>query len=112
MSTKQRLAPSFVTKCLVLAASAENKNEDSSQYEKEVVELYRSLEMLDETLEVEGRTPSEDEKQRAAEWLQRLLTAKQLHPQEWTERMEELWSFSNSCALVDSNAAAIRPERK
>ncbi|MCY7484055.1 hypothetical protein [Paenibacillus alvei] len=90
----KKSAPSFVTKCLALAASAENKNEDAGVYEKEVIELYRKLEAMNETLNSEGRSTGEEEKQQAAEWLKRIMTAKQIHPAELAERMDDLWSFS------------------
>lgn len=83
-----REKPSLVTKCLAVAVCTRNTNWDDAQYQQGVVEPYRALQAMQETLERESREASEGELRGALDLLARIFATK------GTPRDEQLWRLS------------------
>lgn len=69
---------SFITKCLAICVCTKNSNWDNDEYQKGVVEPYRKIQKLLDSLEKEGKEPAIGQLQEAYDALQSVLLTKKL----------------------------------
>jgi [acyl-carrier-protein] S-malonyltransferase len=74
----RRLRPDFLNRCLSIAVSVCNRNDDPASYEREVANPYRELERLRQIGEEEGRPPSLMEMEAALDCLNSILRGKRV----------------------------------
>jgi [acyl-carrier-protein] S-malonyltransferase len=67
-----------VGRCLGVAVSTKNRNDDNESYERDVIQPYRRIEHLYETFKAEGKTPSKEQVEEALHTLHSLLQAKKV----------------------------------
>jgi [acyl-carrier-protein] S-malonyltransferase len=80
----------IITKCLAIAVTTQNYNNDSKDYHQEVVLPYRIIEQIQEKVEKEHRTATEEEQLTALASLEQIMRAKKVPEEEWSVRLKEL----------------------
>ncbi|WP_010249940.1 ACP S-malonyltransferase [Acetivibrio cellulolyticus] len=81
---------SFITKCLAICVCTKNSNWNNDEYQKGVVEPYKKLQELLNSLEKEGKEPGMSHLQEAYDALQSVLMTKKLPLEERMSRVYQL----------------------
>lgn len=76
---------SIVTKCMAVAVSTPNKNEDQTEYQNSVVENYRRLEKIQADIEESGKSPAKEQLVESLELLKVILETKKVDTEEQRE---------------------------
>lgn len=89
----------FIAKCIHIAVTTRNCNWDNDEYQKGVIEPYRKIQQLQETLEKEGKEPTFDEMQEALDMLQSVFITKKVPVEEQTRRYTDLFEATGARPL-------------
>lgn len=86
----EKLTP-FISRCMGQAVATRNLCHDPQTYETEIMDSYRSLQRLEQTVEAEERTPSIEEMKTARDLLLRIFRGKQIPAEEQAARLQTLY---------------------
>ncbi len=86
----EKLTP-FISRCMGQAVATRNQCHDAQTYETEIMEPYRRLQMMQQTVEAEERAPSVEEMKNARDLLLRIFRGKQIPVQEQEARLQTLY---------------------
>ncbi|MBP3413120.1 MAG: ACP S-malonyltransferase [Oscillospiraceae bacterium] len=81
----------FVSRCMGLAVATKNNCADAQIYENEVVEPYRRLQLMQQTIDAEERAADPEEMRLARELLIRIFTGKRISAEEQEARLQTLY---------------------
>jgi [acyl-carrier-protein] S-malonyltransferase len=80
-----------LTKCIAITVCTKNRNWDNDEYQKGVVEPYRQIQSMKDTLEKEGRQPTTIEAMDALEKLRLIFITKRTPIEEQVERFNQIF---------------------
>lgn len=86
----------FISRCMGQAVATRNLCNDAQTYETEIMEPYRQLQILQQTVEAEERAASVEEMKIARELLLRIFKGKQVPAQEQAARLQILYFDTNT----------------
>ena len=86
----EKLTP-FISRCMGQAVATRNLCHDAQTYETEIMEPYRRLQMMQQTVEAEEREASVDEMKTARQLLLQIFRGKQIPTQEQEARLQTLY---------------------
>ncbi|MBE6984687.1 MAG: ACP S-malonyltransferase [Ruminococcaceae bacterium] len=92
----------FISRCMGLAVATKNLCNDAQVYEANVVEPYRQLQLMQETVDAENRGASEDEMRRAKQLLLQIFNAKKVPANEQEERLQRLYLDTETESLFNA----------
>ncbi len=81
----------FLSRCMGQAVATRNLCYDAQTYETEIMEPYRRLQLMEQTLEAEEREPSAQELTAARDLLLQIFRGKQVPPAEQEARLQTLY---------------------
>lgn len=81
----------FISRCMGLAVAAQNFNQDPAEYDKQVVEPYRRLQLMQQSIEAEERSASTEEMKTAKELLLAIFRGKGTPAEEQEARLQKLY---------------------
>ncbi len=82
---------SVITKCLAIAICTQNRNWNSAEYRNGVIEPYRKIQEIQETVEKSGVEPTEEQIYEALSMLKSVLDTKLVPNGEKVERFNEIF---------------------
>lgn len=85
-----------VSKCIAIAVCTKNRNWDSEEYRKGVVEPYRRIQKIQEKIEKENRQPEYEEMKDAVEMLKSVFHTKKVPIEEQEQRFKEVHDVTGS----------------
>ena len=88
--------PTLVSLCIRISVCTENKNNDSSEFEKEVIGNYKKLTEIQARLDESGCAPNEDDMKNALVLLDKILRTKKISSTEKVVRMNQLRVFAEA----------------
>ncbi len=92
----------FLSRAMGLAVATRNSNWDSVAYEKGVVEPYNKVQKIQQLIEDENRTATEDEMQEGINMLRSVFKTKLVTEDEQIERFKELFQDSGTVKLFEN----------
>jgi [acyl-carrier-protein] S-malonyltransferase len=99
-SLKESQYVGVITRCMAAAVCTRNQNFDDQEYRLGVIEPYRQLEHLHETLDESKRQPTEHEMRDAVALLKKILTTKKLSRDELEGRVERIFDETGTRGLL------------
>ncbi|QOT00196.1 ACP S-malonyltransferase [Brevibacterium sp. JNUCC-42] len=82
--------PSVITKCLAVAVATPNRNFDSEEYQKGMIEPYRRVQKMQFELEEAGAEPTVEQMREALTMLQSVFLTKKISSDEQKKRFDEI----------------------
>lgn len=82
--------PSVITKCLAVAVATPNRNFDSDEYQKGMIEPYRRVQKMQFELEEAGAEPTVEQMREALTMLQSVFLTKKISSDEQKKRFDEI----------------------
>lgn len=79
-----------IVRCLAAAVCTRNRNWDEEAYRVGVIEPYRRLQQMQESLDAAGAAPSREQAEEALELLRLIFRTKQVPPDEQQSRLQEI----------------------
>ncbi len=86
----------FISRCMGMAVATKNLCENAQLYETNVVEPYRTLRQMQDTVEAEGRQATAEEMQKAKSLLLKIFDAKRVPVEEQDDRLQKLYLDTNT----------------
>ncbi len=81
----------FVSRCMGLAVATKNLCTDAQEYEANIAEPYRRLQLMQEAVDAEERAANTEEMQQARQLLLQIFKAKKVPAAEQEERLQRLY---------------------
>lgn len=88
--------PTIVTECLRIVVCTRNRNFNNDEYQKNVVEPYNKIQKMQDQLEKDGASPTDEQSTQALEMLKQVFAAKQVPEDEQKERFTEVLEKTNT----------------
>ncbi|TPG88617.1 [acyl-carrier-protein] S-malonyltransferase [Brevibacillus laterosporus] len=82
--------PNVITKCLAVAVATPNRNFDSEEYQKGMIEPYRRVQKMQFELEEAGAEPTVEQMREALTMLQSVFLTKKISSDEQKKRFDEI----------------------
>ncbi len=104
-AAKKSKAMDIISKCIVTAISTKNRNWDNDEYQKCVIDPYRKVKTMYETLAAEGKEPTTSQVCEALEMLRIVLVTKKVSKSYLTDVMKNTadgWEYNVSDVLIES----------
>jgi [acyl-carrier-protein] S-malonyltransferase len=95
-----RERPSVVGRCMAVAVCTRNHNWDEDEYQRGVLEPYRQLQALQETLEQAGAEPDAEQMRQALDCLGRIFVTKGTPEEERSARLGQILESTGTDALL------------
>lgn len=89
----------FLTRSMGIAVATKNNNWNTQDYEKGVVEPYQKIQRIQQQIEEENRTATEEEMKEAIQMLLSVFKTKQISEQEQTKRFAQLFNETGTQKL-------------
>lgn len=96
-----------VIKCIAAAVCTKNRNHNLEEYQAGVVQPYRNIQRMQETIEREGRMPSVEEMRLALDMLLTVCRVKKVPLAEQLERFNEIMDDTDTRAIFSDYIRAI-----
>lgn len=88
-----------IGRCLAVAVSTRNRNEDHDAYQRGVVEPYQQIAAMQTELDGSETVPTKEQALAALEFLKTILATKQVPAEEQQERIREIFNDSGTAAI-------------
>ncbi|URZ00313.1 ACP S-malonyltransferase [Clostridium felsineum] len=89
----------IITKSIAIAVCTRNRNWDNEEYNKLVIEPYKKMQIIQDIIEKENRTPTVEEMQEALDIMISIFNGKKVPIQEQKERFREIFEETNTKEL-------------
>lgn len=96
-----------VIKCIAAAVCTKNRNHNLDEYQAGVVEPYRKIQRMQETIEQQGRMPTVEEMRAALDMLLTVCRVKKVPLGEQLERFNEIIEHTDTRAIFSDYVRAI-----
>ncbi|MEK3875938.1 ACP S-malonyltransferase [Paenibacillus sp. FSL M7-0420] len=102
-----KTSPTVISKCLAAVAATPNKNWNVEEYNKGVVEPYRKLQFIQETLEKENAKPTVMQMREALNLLQLIFETKRVSEKERNDCIHHILDYTGNYYMLTEQKDAV-----